>query len=189
MKHTLKRLLIVLGALALGAAAYLSLLLSTVDEQSPPKATAQPVEASPALRAQTPEELVRMVNQFPGALLAAKEDAGLTLLGAESHDTAFRGGWARVAEAVYQSGSGHQLRLLSFYPAEAIALLDTDGWLVSPLPGPAVSGCETVRLTRAGETRLTLTYGEGAFCVSIPEGLPEAQAAGPLQLYSKVSEE
>ena len=125
-----------------------------------------------------------MVNAFPGALLAAKNGEGLTLLGAESHDTAWRGVWARVAEAVYADEEGRQLHLFSFYPGEALGLMDRRGWQMTAQAGPEVSGCTTAVMKRGGETMLLLSHGAGAYAVQIPAGVNIEDAAGPLQLYS-----
>ncbi|MBR6028308.1 MAG: hypothetical protein IKP40_04400 [Clostridia bacterium] len=184
-RQTLRKILLAALTVLLLALLYIGLLLITSDASPTPAPTAKPVSASPSLYAANAEELVSMVNQYPGALLAAKENAGLTFRGAKSYDTAWQGGWARLAEAVYTDEQGRELRLLSFYPASAIALLDREGWLLQAAPGPTVSGCATSVMTRSGATRLALSYGSGAYAAELPAGTDIEKAAGPLQLYTK----
>jgi len=183
-----RKILYGLFALVLVLGVYLAILLVTEDTGIMPPPAASRVQASPPMQAASQQELIAMVDAFPGAVLAAKENEGLTLLGAESHDTAWQGGLARVAEAVYADSQGRQLRLFSFYPSGAIALLGTAGWQMSAAKGPDVSGSTSALMKRGRETRLVMSHGAGAYAVLIPEGLDPEEAVLPLQLYSSKEE-
>lgn len=156
-------------ALLLIAVFYVSVIMA-----QPPESEAvsplpdQPLlSASPAVMVSSDAELDTLLRSFPVAVLSSA-GSGLTLLSGSSCDVAFEGGFARVAELLYQAPDGTTLIATTIYPARALSLLGREDYTLSDQSGTPVAGMATVRMENASTIRLHVQGEEALYAVTAP---------------------
>lgn len=140
--------------------------------------------AAPAVTIAGEDELEALLDSFPVQVLCAPQGAGLALRSGTSYDVAYEGGFARMAEMVYDLGNGLEMKAISIYPARALELLGKGDYHVSASGGASIAGILSVRMENAAQVRMHM-QGENALYAVV---LPKAEASQltaylrPLQL-------
>ncbi len=173
-------------ALLLAAVFYVAVVMAEPREQDRLRVQQdQPLlAASPAVTIAGDDELQALLDSFPTQVLCAPQGAGLTLTGGASYDVAYEGGFARMAEMVYDLGNGQEMKAISIYPARALELLGKGDYRVSATGGASIAGILSVRMENATHVRMHM-QGENALYAVV---LPKAEASEltaylrPLQL-------
>lgn len=145
----------------------------------------QPVlDASPAVVIASEGELGTLLASFPVQVLCCPAGSGLPLVSGISYDVAYEGGFARVAETVYDLGSGQQMKAVSIYPARATGLLGKGDWTLSSGAGAAIAGIVSARMENETAVRMHMQSENGLYAVVLPKADATALAAflRPLQL-------
>lgn len=174
-RMTLQRLLghisALLLALLLIALFYVLVIMADPPESERVQALIdQPLlSASPAVTVSGPDELDALLAAFPVPALCAASGSGLTLLSGTSYDVAFEGGFARVADLLYQAQDGTTLVATTIYPARAVSLLGKEDYAISAQSGAAVAGMATVRMEDETTIRLHVQGESALYSVTAPQ--------------------
>ena len=194
MKRALRLVLGALAAALLIAVFYVAVVLGQPqpDEGAVTVLTDQPLlTASPAQTLASDEELEGLMARFPVPVLYAQRGGALTLRAGVSQDTAFEGGFARVATLTYSAelnGQAVEITVQSIYPARALPLIPKGDYTLAAAAGQSVAGLHTVRMENASSIRLHAQSADALYTVTLPRAASQELGAllRPLQLSEKV---
>ena len=191
IRKILFRLIGVLIAVAMLALLAASLIIAKPQEEEKSTASSRPsTEASPAVTAETEQELTGLIASFPAPVMSFMSGSGMTFVSASSADAAVGGGFGRIATLNWQTAEGEPVKLRSIWPADALSLLE-DGYHFMPSAGPALFGSTSVRMENDDAVRLHVATDQALYIVLLPRAL-SAQAGTlcrSLQLFTVESKE
>ena len=143
------------------------------------------MQSSPALSAESEQDLYRLYESFPAPVMSFLSGSGMTFVSATSADEAFGGGFARVATLNWQTAEGQPVRLRTIWPANALSLLE-DGFHFMPAAGPALFGSNSVRMENDEAVRLHTATDKALYTVLLPRALSAdtASVCRSLQLFT-----
>ena len=160
------RLLRLIGGLLLAAGFFvLTAFLSAPPEAEEP----QPLlTASPALVLTDAEQLEQLAERFPAPVLVCR---GLRLTGGTSADTAWEGGFGRVAVLSWETSDGAEVTTRTVYPARAVRLLPSEGWRLCTGQWESLAGLPCVAMESGGRVRVHAQGTSALYAVEFPAGL------------------
>lgn len=170
LQRVLGRVSALLLALLLIALFYVLVIMADPPESDDvqPLADQPLLSASPAITISDGDGLDALLNTFPVPVLCAAPGSGLTLVSGTSYDVAFEGGFARVADLLYQAQDGTTLVASTIYPARAVSLLGREDYTLSAQSGTAVAGMATVRMESDAAIRLHVQGESAIYSVKAP---------------------
>ena len=163
-----------------------SLILAKPQEEHRETAVSPPSQnASPAISIDSETDLVQLVSSFPAPVMCFMSGSGMTIVSATSADTAYSGGFGRVATLYWQTPEGEPLILQSIWPADALTLLE-EGYHFMPYAGPTLFGNTSVRMENDASLRIHVTTGEGLYVLLLPRSLRDqvGSISRSLQLFT-----
>jgi len=167
----LLRILIALAALVVMGVFYLSVILSMPDENAPAAAQATPrlLELPPGTPAfiETEPSISDLAAVFPAPIIRLKPTQELTLTAGCVYDMAFEGAFAREAELIYMMDD-KEISLRSIYPRHAYALLEKEGFSLSPLTGYSLMSLPAVRMDSDGWIRFHAQGADALYVLTLP---------------------
>ncbi len=188
-KHFRKLLFRIIGAaitVALLALLAVSLIIARPQDEGPAAVAALPsANASPAVSAESEQDLPGLIAAFPAPVMSFMSGSGMTFVSATSADSAYNGGFGRIATLNWQTAEGEPVVLRTIWPADALALLE-DGFHFMPYAGPALFGSGSVRMENDEAVRVHTATDQALYAVLLPRTLSAQTGAicRSLQLFT-----
>lgn len=174
-KKWMGRLLRILGGfMLLVSMALITVSLILAQPQSDEKKTSEPGPAltpSPAINISKEEELGSLISSFPIPVMSFMSGSGMRFVSATASDTAYHGGFARMATLYWQTPEGEGVILQSICPADTLDLLKDSEWHFSQIAGPTLFGIPTVRMENESMIRIHATTENGLYVFTLPASL------------------
>ncbi len=150
---------------------YVTLIVAQPREENQKKAVQLPLmQSSPAVAIEQENDLLHLVSTFPVPVMSFMSGSGMVFVSGTSSDTAYKGGFARVATLYWQTPEGQPLILQSWYPAD-VTLMGRGNYLFSNTEGPVLFGASSVRMENADTIRIHTVTEDGLYAVTIPKSL------------------
>lgn len=160
-----------LFSLVLLAAVCILLILANPQPDNREKPAPQPLlTASPAVSIQAETEMRTLVKSFPVPVMSFMSGSGMVFVSGTSSDTAYEGGFGRIATLYWQTQDGDPLILQSIYPASAFSLLEP-GYQFSNAGGPTLFGSASVRMETGETVRIHAATDTGLYVMIVPRAL------------------
>lgn len=188
-RRILRGIFTALLALAMAVVFYLSVIFGTPQGTDAPLATATPqplLTASPVQTMADLSEMPALLESFPAPVLAPLAGSSLQCVAGTSYDAAFEQGFGRVVVLTCQNSAGLTVTLTSIYPARALTLLPTEGYLLSDKAGNSLAGTRSVRMEHSsGRIRLHAQGSEALYIFETPPvtDVDLAMLSSSLSLY------
>ena len=117
------------------------------------------------------EELGSLISSFPIPVMSFMSGSGMRFVSATASDTAYHGGFARMATLYWQTPEGEGVILQSICPADTLDLLKDSEWHFSQIAGPTLFGIPTVRMENESMIRIHATTENGLYVFTLPASL------------------
>lgn len=173
-KKIRKLLLRILGILVSAAILVLltiSLILAKPQEKTAKAPAATPsAEARPAIQAENESELTSLISDFPAPVMSFTSGSGMVFVSATSADTAYGGGFARIATLCWQTAEGEPVTLQSIWPADALSLLDSNYHFMNE-SGPSLFGGSSLRMENDDAVRIHTANEKALYVALFPRSL------------------
>ena len=188
-KLLIRFLVTVLSVLLLALLAAFLILAKPQEEKKEPVVVTPSAVSSPAVSIDRENDLARLVSGFPAPVMSFMSGSGMTFVSATSADTAYGGGFGRIATLYWQTSEGEPMTLMSIWPADALSLLE-DGYHFMTGSSPTLFGNASVRMKNETTVRIHVATDQGLYVVLLPDSLSEQAAAlcRSLQLFTAESD-
>lgn len=165
------KILSALVTLVVLAFLYVTLIVAQPQEKNQQKAVQLPLmQSSPAVAIAQENDLLQVVSSFPVPVMSFMSGSGMVFVSGTSSDTAFNGGFARVATLYWQTPEGQPLILQSWYPAD-LTLMGRGDYIFSDTEGPVLFGAASVRMENADTIRIHTLTEDGLYAITLPKSL------------------
>ena len=146
--------------------------------------------ASSAIQAGSRNELPGLISAFPAPVMGFTEGSGMIFVSGTSADTAYDGGFGRIATLYWQTPEGEPVTLQTIWPANALCLLES-GYHFVPRDGPFLFGSASVRTENDPSVRIHATTEQGLYVALFPRSLSGQvdTLCRSLQLFTADSED
>ncbi len=150
----------------------LVLIIGQPQKKEDPEALPQPLlTASPAVTIQREIEFRTLLDSFPAPVMSFMSGSGMVFVSGSSTDTAYNGGFGRVATLYWQTADGQPLILQSIYPARALSLIGKGDYSFSSSAGPTLFSQSTVLMENADTLRVHTSTDAGLYVLTVPRSL------------------
>lgn len=171
IRKILLRILGILVSTAILVLLTVSLILAKPQEKPAKAPAATPsAEARPAIQAANESELTPLVSDFPAPVMSFTGGSGMVFVSATSADTAYGGGFARVATLCWQTADSDPVTLQSIWPADALSLLDSSYHFMNE-SGPSLFGGSSLRMENDDSVRIHTATEKALYVALFPRSL------------------